>query len=167
MAVLGYNTIGGTDTGAASDLNCWGSRFTATEAGLATKLWAYVKSTGTAEMRGAIYSASGNDPVNLLAQSSAANTNLTTSFQWLDVPISYTFANGETMFFSIKANDFLLTKYDADRGSDRVYLGNNIAYPDWDDPEASVSFNDAFVFSIYIEYTPLSGTKKLSLLGVG
>lgn len=148
--ILGYNTIGGSDTGTATSLGVFGCKFTSTEAGRIFRVWYYIRSTGVAEFRGAVYSDVSGVPTDLMAQSAAA-TALDTNFAWRSVDLTYDFAANETLWLCCHCSDNMLLKFDAG-STNQAYLSNNVAYPDWNDPE-SVQLYDAGELSIYAEYT--------------
>ena len=150
MAILGNNTILGLTT-----ITSRGPFYyvQSTEAGNATSLSFYLRSTGTATIRYVIYSDIAGAPGALLAQSVDGSVNTTS--QWITIPISYSFANGETMFIGVKCTDYIEIAYDAGATNQLAIIDAEFRsnYPTVDNPAVTFQQFDN-TMSGYITYTP-------------
>lgn len=151
MAILGYNTIGGTD-GNISANGHYGTRFQASENGSITSMFAYFIWTGAnSAVRAAIYNDSAGNPGSLRAESGGAIT--VSSTDWWEIAISATIVSGDYYWLAVMPDTNNLTqKYDA--GTTHQHDQNaGTAYPTWNNPWGS-SFPLDRVYSIYAVYTP-------------
>jgi hypothetical protein len=172
MAVLGYNTIGGTDGGIFTDASFVGCKFTATEDGDITKIWGYIEATfagGSVDFQVGIYSDNAGSPDVLLAESTVAGACPNT-FGWASCDITYSFSNADVLWLCFWVNDAWKIKYDAGT-TDQGFEKYSQTYSTWANPaDDTTDFNYySTEISIYAEYTPVAtaSTKQLGLLGVG
>lgn len=173
MAVLGYNTIGGSNAtygGSGEEYIC--VKFTSTEAGTITAIstYTYVTFAGSSQSCSwAIFShdSVNNRPLDLLAQASGTYN---TTPAWYSAAISYAFANGETLWLCFWPSTHGTTYYDSGASSQTWRKFAGVTYDTFEDPfTTSNSTDGAEVYSIYVDYTPAAGAapKLLALTGVG
>lgn len=161
MAVLGYNTIGGTNF---QWNNFHSTEFTATEDGQFTDLNAYFALTGAGNYKMCIWDTSGN----LLFESVADTANTTPG--WKSRPCTYSFTNGQVMRIGIIADDWFSLYGDTGatgQFTDYTLEANGTNYAAGAPDPAVVNNQYAVITSIYGNYTPSGGapdTSKMLML---
>lgn len=151
MAVLGYNTIGGTS---GEITKWWSCKFTTTEAGEITDLNFYGDGLISIGFKLCIWADNAGSPGALLAES--ASGTMTTTPGWWTRPISYTFGASEVLHLGFVGEDWIHQYRDA--GSTNQYTEFTEDYTGWPtvpDPPTVDGQYDILV-SIYANYTPAS-----------
>jgi hypothetical protein len=149
MAILGYNTIGGSST-AGFTFSGYGCKFTPSENGTIQSITAYIVSTGSANFIPVIYSDVAGVPTTLLATGSQGNFDTTPA--WQTAPITYFMTSGVPIWLGLIVNDGLRINYDAG-SANQSYESSGVSYPTPNNPEAVFDdFNEQM--SIYATYSP-------------
>lgn len=162
MAIFGYNTIG-TGTGGVNALTgdtIVGSKFTASQSGTITKIWAYLflNASGTAPVQVAVYSdASGTMDVPLATSGGTSNLSSTTG-AWVGVDIIFNITAGVTYWLVAWCDTSGLSttygiNFDA-IGTLTIGITWANSYPTWPNPVSANEAYDNATASIYADFTP-------------
>jgi hypothetical protein len=156
-AIFGYNTQGGSTTGIN---NIVGSKFTITQAGLATNITAYLNSGGSAfKAQAAIYSSDGSTRIGTTEGKVFNNANGWVTFNFISQPI---LAASTDYVLVVWSNSSNVNIYRDNGAAERFQASGT--YSTW---PASVSDQGSKrTFSIYCTYSPANQyTAQVELTG--
>lgn len=166
-ATIGRTTIGSTIATNITGDTAIGCRFTASDSGTLTKIWAYVNidTSGTAPMRVAIYSNGGGNTIGSLIASSPSFVNVTnTSPQWIGVDINASITSGQQYWLFVWldtsgfSSDYTLYYDDLGVTNNAVIAFGNSSFGDWSQvgDGTNENYTTAYV-SIYGDITTAGG----------
>lgn len=174
MATFGYTIAGSVTSGAVSGDTNVGGRFTAPESGTITQISAWLKLTaaGTAPVRVAVFNNGAGNTIGSLVAESPGSVNLTsTSFVWVDVPITAAIVGGQDYWIFAWPDTSGISGGGYNYAADVNAISNTIAiswansFPSWSTTgDGTNEGYDLAYLTIKAEYTPanpLYGTPKL------
>lgn len=154
MATFGYTEIGETENYVPSSSNIMTCRFTLAEAGIVSKITAYICSYEAGKVAKAlIYDDDGGIPKNLVAVSDEVTNPA--GFGWVDFPINVELSAGVYHLAIFKGSSWCGYRYDDGESGQICYEYPIVTYPN---PPDQFSYNATYTWnrkvSIYATYMP-------------
>lgn len=163
---------GGSQTGGITSDTYFGRLLEMPEDGYITKIYASMQSvSGSNEMQGAIFSATGSDTANAVLSIDTTPSEITTTEKYCVVTLATPLflSSGTKFFATVRSIDTYLIRYTTGGLPTETFQRWGESYPNFQDPDTNSGnyYSGSEILFIYVEYTPASSAYGVpSLKGV-